>query len=585
MINRKDDDSVRIGSEELSALRESMKDSEAQLSHFRKNTKLLYKQLSGKWYGSGGPAVPVNLIELLDDVLMRNLITSTPRMSIRARKRELTPSASRLRIAVNNRADRIHLGEELQSCAKSATYGAGLVRVDTEPAIVNIGGERRLHSSPYVARFSADDFRIDPYATTWNEAEYIAQRTFVDWEQLKRSKRYKVPSEVKPDEDWLRNRDRASDISQGSGGRARPYRKKIGLWTVWLPRKSAVLTLADEFETAILRSEKWTGPVEGPFMMLGFKTVPDQLMPLAPMAALVDLHIAANTLFSKIIRACKNSKTLFSATPGSTDDANRVFTASDGSIVPMMDPTAVREMRYGGPDQQIIAMFILVKELFSWFSGNLDLMGGLGPQSPTATQDQMLMSSASKRIAAMQQQMRTFAARILRHLAWYEWNDKLLYTIGKRDVPGLGERTIEITAADFANAGDFFDYEFDVEANSLIRKTPAERAQLAIQFATQILIPLAPMMQESGQGIDFNALVRLFADNQDVPELMDLLKSEITSPGQEKESSGERPTKPNNTERRYVRTTNRSGDTPTSGANAVMAALSGRGGANNKGGA
>ena len=65
----------------------------------------------------------------------------------------------------------------------------------------------------------------------------------------------------------------------------------------------------------------------------------------------------------------------------------------------MDDPQSINTFKFGGIDQQNLAFLLQVKNLFNYYGGNIDTLGGLGPQSSTVGQDRLISESASRRLA------------------------------------------------------------------------------------------------------------------------------------------------------------------------------------------
>ena len=109
-------------------------------------------------------------------------------------------------------------------------------------------------------------------------------------------------------------------------------------------------------------------------------------MPLSPVALWQDLNDLVNTLFRKLSKQAISRKTVAVFAGGSDEDARRFCGAADGDAIRGSgnDP---REVSVGGIDQPNLAFAIQVRDLYSVLAGNLDSLGGLSPQSETATQD------------------------------------------------------------------------------------------------------------------------------------------------------------------------------------------------------
>ena len=65
----------------------------------------------------------------------------------------------------------------------------------------------------------------------------------------------------------------------------------------------------------------------------------------------------------------------------------------------MDDPQNVNTYKFGGIDDKNLAFLLQVKTLFNYYGGNIDSLGGLGPQTGTVGQDKLIAESASRRLA------------------------------------------------------------------------------------------------------------------------------------------------------------------------------------------
>ena len=130
----------------------------------------------------------------------------------------------------------------------------------------------------------------------------------------------------------------------------------------------------------------------------------------------------------QLVREAQRYKVVGRTRGVDSEDAERIRAASDGEIVGVDNPEAIQEKMFGGLDQRNFAFMLQIKQLFSWQAGNLDLMGGLGAQSETATQDQLLHASASQRMAGRLDEVRLVPPSRCGHRAAF---NAVRFTTGK----------------------------------------------------------------------------------------------------------------------------------------------------------
>jgi len=426
---------------------------------------------------------------------------------------------------------------------------------------------------PFFDSVSLDNWVQDMTASTWEGMQFCGDRYAVDYDQIMESpdfadefKKKLVPiSNISGDKQQGR-KSKSVSAGQGSGGTQR-YRDIVYLWDIWLPHEKLVVVVADDDFSEAGRVIEWQGPDQGPYRMLSFAEVPDNVMPLPPVAAWIDLHDLANRLFRKVGRQADRQKTITAVQAGADPDGNRILNASDGDMIKVDNPSAVKEFSYGGVDAKTLAFLIQVKDLAAYFYGNLDALGGLGKSSDTVGQDEMITLNASKKLASMQRRVLEFVTETTRDIAWYRWTEplRLDYPIVKEKY-GIQVPTI-LSAKD--RETDFFMYNFNVEPYSLQHQTPQSRAQALTNIFANFVAPFASMFMQQGILIDFERLFRTLSDYTNLPELRDILI--FTNPQQPDLGplgESQRLGAPAQTTRRYVRE-NRPGAT-RSGKDAVM---------------
>src|SRR5205085_10677646 len=122
--------------------------------------------------------------------------------------------------------------------------------------------------------------------------------------------------------------------------------------------------------------------------------------PKEPIQDLIDLHMAANQGYRKLIRTLNRLKENRLVRGQAAEDGGRLMEANDGDMLRCDDPKSVTHIVQSGQTLQILSVVCdQLKQLFSSQVGNLDIMGGLSPQSKPAHQDAMLNQNSSQSIA------------------------------------------------------------------------------------------------------------------------------------------------------------------------------------------
>lgn len=553
--------------------------SRKELRTFRDKRVEAVKQYVGNHWSDSGASkrVPVNLMELAVNIYTRQLAARCPQVMATAKNPALKPGAARLQLAVNHLLKEIDFERTLQRCVLDAMFGMGILKVGISRAIskqVEVEGFLHDIGQPFADCIDLDNWVHDVDATVYEQVSFAGSRHRLPLEYVKSSPLFKntdnlVAMTNRGEEDGS---DRVESVARGERGIGDSYQDMVEIWDLWLPREQLVVTLADKGSTEPLQIIEWDGPEHGPFHLLGFSDVPGSVLPLPPRAVWEDMHATANILYRKLTSQAQRQKTVYGVKRGRQEDGQRVQKAADGDLFTMDDPTSVKAIVYPGADQATLAMAMHVLDKFSYFAGNLDVLGGLGNSSPTLGQDQLLGASASKRIGAMQDRTVSLAKNVIRDLAVYLWNDPLI------DLP-LTYRT-EGTTIDIPmrfsaenREGDFVDYNIDLSPYSMQTQSPGEQLATITQVFQQFLVPFAQALPSLGLQINFPGLLRVISQLTNLRFLDEIVT--FTTPQTDQEIVGESPrVQFKRTENVRV---NRSTATRSGKDNVLMNALAGAG--------
>jgi len=537
------------------------------LKTFREKRLYLMKQYVGKHYSDNGSTkkVPVNLLELAMNIYLQRLVAQAPAVNITTEIMKLKELSTRFELAGNHLIQEIDLGDTLEMAVVGAMFSMGIIKVGLNRTQVEIGGYLHDTGQPFADYVSLDDWvhdmTVDRFEQVQFEGNYYNMTIDEALEVFPKSHDKLIPQ----DEQIPERRDHDISEDESNSNKREEFRKTVRCLDLWLPKQNLILQCqaADPSEETdpianVLNIIEWEGPERGPYHKLGFGKIENNTMPLAPASHMRDLHELTNKIFNKLGRQAVREKTILGVQRGSEKDGQRILDANDGEAIAMDNPKAAQEYRFGGISQESFGFSMAVKDLFSYMAGNLDMLGGLGPQSETLGQDQLLSASASMRIQKMQKRTISFTQGVVKDLCFYLFTDPYINLPLTKRVKGFDEITIPVSFTSEDREGDFLEYNIKIEPYSMQHQTPEAKLQGLRTIFQEMLVPMMPIMQQQGITLDFEALFRKIAKLGNIPELNDILV--YSDPHLEPKAVGEPPQKAAVTKRTYERV-NRPGAT------------------------
>jgi len=542
---------------DFTRLQNSVESSILQMSKPRLTRVNAIRQYVGKHYAAGGTdlRVPTNLLELAVTIYTRLLAARAPRAMISTGIQSLMPYARNMELAMNQIPDEIFLGRTLRRAVIEAIFSLGIVKVGICTSGHTVLGHD--YGEPFVDVITLDDYFCDMSAKKMEEIQFEGNDYWLPLEVV----RDMAGNDMEADDHTTvgaNGEERAESVSTDES--IQVYGKRVWVRDVWLPDTGQLVTYGVKSKKQINLVD-WDGPKDGPYHKLSFSDVPGNLLPLAPVALMLDLHELANSLYRKLGRQADAKKTVATFPGGSDEDAKALQMAKDGDGIALHPGGKPETLTVGGIDQATLAVFLQTRDLFSYLAGNLDSLGGLAPMSETVGQDKMMSAAANGRIDFMQDQTIDFAKAIFGDLAWYEWTDPVRQRAIEKPIDGTDIVLHRIWSQETRD-GDFLDFNFDIDAYSMQNDTPSIRLQKIRQIFDGFVVPLLPIIQQQGGQVDVEKLLELIGRLSNLPELAALIKFQEQSPEQQQQPVGNsQPTlRPANTTHTNVRV-NRPGAT------------------------
>lgn len=549
-------------------LRASIDWSISQLKTPRKNRLDAIKQYVGNHYSDHGSEfpVPTNFIESIIAVFMQQLAANAPRCIFTTEVNHLKPWAYTTEIELNKIPAEIGLDETIRRFVLEAMFGYGVIKVGmARSGMVMLGHDV---GQPFADLVSIDDYFCDMSAKSRIEIQYEGNDYWMSVDEA----RELWGNKIEPDQYTLvgeQGEVDASSVSSEEG--AELFMDKVHLRDVWIPDTNKLETYRIKTGQTFSMID-WDGPDGGPYHMLGFSEVPGNLMPLPPVAVWRDLHELGNLLFRKLARQADEKKMFAALHGGSDDDKQSIVKVQDGEGV-KVGAAKVDTVIVGGIDAPTLAFYLQIKELSNYFSGNPDALGGLGRQSETVGQDEMIKQGASARLEFMRKRTLDAVKGVFEALAWYRWTDPVRKSKINKRIKG-SSYVVSSVWSDETREGDWLDYNFELDVYSMQENSPSATLSKIIAYLERVVYPALPIMQQQGISIDFELLNELSAKLSNVPEINDILIFGEPNQGLPEHGSSEPVRMPSNTTRTYERI-GRSGATDSGKADVMSRLLMG----------
>lgn len=515
--------------EKRGRLLKAVKASRDALEPFRRVRKELVQDYVGSWYSEAGARnkTLVNLMNQTARIYTVALAAHNPQVLVSTPSVNNIPFARRFEVNLNKLIGDMALDQTFRAIVLDAFFciGCGVVMMrDTDTRFHGLlESEEDVWldpGEPWLNRVSLDDLILDMPAKELSKMRYCGHRYRADYEKVMDEPGYNkaVKKKLKPTNRSHHDSTGAARDIASEYGSAEDDDLKDMVWLqdIWIAENRSIATMAVGQDLAPLIEREWTGSQAGPYKFLSLGTVPDNVIPSSPAINLKGLHDLANRLHRRMENDSDAHRVVNVYPPSGADDAEKIRKAERNSWVRMNDPKSIQQVEVGGVDQRDLALATFIQEEYDRFAGNLQSMGGLGPQASTVGQEEIIQGNLSRMEADMRMAVVNFASDCILDLGRLMWEDQTLELQTSLPVGNSGINVSSNWTPD-NRVGNFDDYEFKVEPYSMVFKTPEQKLQELFQVLQQIA-PLWPMFQASGATLDAEAIVDEIARLKNRPE-------------------------------------------------------------------
>lgn len=503
---------------------------------YRQNKRAIVEQIVGSQYSDNGAKepVPVNEMRFAFYVYQQMLTPKHPQGLFVTRAEPLKRAVEELQETTNQTLDGMELADTLEEALGDALVSMGITKtVTTYEEHYSVPS---YHGSGYPCcrTVSLDNFIWDFRAEGRDDIEFLGDQYRMRREDAEDNDAFdqdvvaKIPaSERRTHNDT--GEEKTGTISRGDDAADKDDEvyDYIDLIDVYLPRRKLFLTISADMATYLppLRETKWEGPgCYGPYDLLMFKKVPGQLMGLPPAVNWQDLHGHVNELMRKLLDQGLRQKKVGLANARVADDVKSIKDALDGEIIVSTGTPAVVEMSFGGVDNNTLAFSTALMGLFNKLNGNIEVLAGLGPQSNTLGQDEMINAAANKSLVDMQERVFRFVAGIIRKVAWIIQSDPMVDIKATKPLRIRPDIRVPFKYNAQTQPAELTDYNVQIHPYSMTSQAPAARLNAINGFMQSVGIPMYQAMAQQGIVIDWPKFVDLWSQYAQLPEIKDLLK-------------------------------------------------------------
>ena len=515
--------------EKRGRLLKAIKSSRQAIEKHRRVRKLMVEHHCGSWYDTTTPQdggkVLVNILNQTARIFTVALAANNPQALVSTPRFDALPFARRFEVNLNKLISDMALDVTFRAIVMDAFFciGCGVVMMrDTDTRFHGLlESEEDVWldpGEPWLNRVSLDDLILDMPSKERTKMRFCGHRYRADYEKVMDEPGYskKVKDKLKPTSREAKDETGSTRDIGNDDAEDDDLKDMIWLQDVWIAENKSIATLPCDQDLEPLIERDWTGSQAGPYKFLSLGDVPDLIIPSSPAVNLFGMHLLQNRLHVRMEADSDAHRIVNVYAPAGAEDAEKIRTAPRNSWHRMNDPKSVNQVEVGGIDQRDMALATFLQDEFDRLAGNLQAMGGLGPQASTLGQEELIHGQLSRNVADMRMSVVNFAADCILDLGRLMWEDQTLELQSSIPVGNSGIQVRSDWTPDY-RMGAFEDYEFKVEPYSMVFKTPEQKLQELFQTLQQIA-PLWPMFQASGATLDAEAIVDEIARLKNRPE-------------------------------------------------------------------
>lgn len=500
------------------------------LEPFRIELRAALDAYTGPHYGGKNTEDrPINMLQLSVDSMLQQLSSRAPQVLCTTHKAQLKSSAIEMELALNQSLMEMGFEKEHRMWVLSAIFCVGIMEVGLDVVdTVEVDGEEIPVTEIFCEAIMFDDFVFDTSATKWDHRQmgFMGHKYRMSLEKARDFKGFdkEARSRLQPIDSTGNESD---SVSMPDGHKFERFNEMCEIWQIFVPSENEIVTFSVNGGETPLRTVKWEGPPHGPYHLLGFSHVLNNVLPLPPVANWIDVDDLENRLFRKLGRQASRQKTVGIVDHAAVQDGQNIIAASDGDVIPVSNPNSFKEASFGGVDQNTLGFALNVRGTADFIMGNLSQSLGLGASADTLGQEKMIRQAANVRVASMQGVLLSATQAVLRDVAFYLHSHPTVEMNLTMDIPGMDMKlpvTWPFRDDGYGNEvdvrqGEYSEYDIKIQPYSMTEVSPGERANLLRSIWAQDILPAVQL----GLQPDVYAYLSKLSKYLDLPELQEIV--------------------------------------------------------------
>lgn len=359
------------------------------------------------------------------------LVYSNPKVKVTSRR----PRAQRTLVqamqhGLNRWIADVDLKRVLRRIALDTLFDFGVAMITMEP-LPGYEGKRVPPMRPAVKRISPRRYFEDPRGGI-NGPRFMGHAIVRDKDDLLKatnpdgSPMYDkaILEAINTDTEELEFREDELDDSHKAH---RPSRSQVVIYEVYVPETKMIYCISmqpsqDKKGKAVFlrKPRKAFCPPSGPYVRFGIYDVPDQVYPLAPLAATAAQVEELNAHRSQTRRQADSARRLLLVDAAQQALIEAVTTYKDGTVaaIPGFNRNLFAEVDLGGPSKETLNYVQILHSELQRTSGLTDMMRGQ-ISGATATEVNEASAGQDTRVRFMQDRFREHVAEVLNAAAWF----------------------------------------------------------------------------------------------------------------------------------------------------------------------
>lgn len=452
-----------------------------------------------------------NFIEQAVTVFEALLCPSLPFPEIKSDRPGGIAIGTNLGLATHKVATQCKLLEQLRLCLVDSFFMCGVMKVGI--CLKDYVDEMEV-GQPFVERISFDTYFCDTTAKNRRDMQFEGNDYWVSksWAEAVWG------GEFDCRKSWVDAEPNAHNVSHDES--VQSYEDRVFLRDVFLLQEKKFITYEVSTKRLLVENE-WTAPFS-PYEVLGFRSVPDSVIPLSLVATIFGLNEKFNKLFDKCYVQGRHQKNVTWFGAGDKNAADAFKKATDLGAVFGSGSTQPKTVGTGGVQQPTLMFALQLYKFLNEGVGNLSLLGGTSAQAETVGQERILNNNANVRINTLTKKMNEFISNVYRKLSYYVWDDPFEEHKLYKKIEGTNLTVDTVWNFDSA-VGDYEDWDFDI--NVVVEPDDSNQGKLQrmLGVMNQIIAPYMNFILQSGGSFDGKSFVEMISRWSHLPELNDVI--------------------------------------------------------------